>query len=88
MDIEELVKNIGQYADITTSFYKHYIDNPDLSFDKLLKDTLKSHSYKKKLNKIILRKSYMTLIEKGILELDSDLIKLLIKVLLSLLSFA
>jgi ELP3 family radical SAM enzyme/protein acetyltransferase len=79
MDIEELIKNIDQYADITIAFYKHYIDNPDLSFDKLLKNTLKTHSYKKKLSKIILRKSYLTLIEKGILELNSDLIKLLIK---------
>ena len=79
MDIEELISNIDQYDEITKQFYNNYIKDKDLSFDKLLKNSLKQSSFKMNVNKIILRKSYLNLVEKNILKMDNDFLKLLIK---------
>lgn len=79
MDIEELISNIDQYDEITKKFYNNYIKDKELSFDKLLKNSLKQSSFKTNVNKIILRKSFLNLVEKKILKMDNDLLKLLIK---------
>ena len=47
MDIEELISNIDQYDEITKQFYNNYIKDKDLSFDKLLKNSLKQSSFSK-----------------------------------------
>jgi len=79
MDIEELISNIDQYDEITKQFYNNYIKDRELSFDKLLKKSLKLSSFKMNVNKIILRKSFLNLVEKNILKIDNDFLKLLIK---------
>jgi len=79
MDIEELISNIDQYDEITKQFYNNYIKERELSFDKLLKKSLKLSSFKMNVNKIILRKSFLNLVEKNILKIDNDFLKLLIK---------
>ena len=79
MDIEDLIKNINNYDEITKLFYENYLKNKNITFDKILKDTLKNKSFKLKLNKIILRKSFLKLIEKNILKLDEEFLKFLIK---------
>ena len=79
MDIEELISNIDQYDEITKQFYNNYVKDKELSFDKLLKNSLKQSSFKMNVNKIILRKSFLNLVEKKILKMDNDFLKLLIK---------
>ena len=79
MDIEDLIKNINNYDEITKLFYENYLKNKNITFDKILKDTLKNKSFKLKLNKIILRKSFLKLVEKNILKLDEEFLKFLIK---------
>ena len=79
MDIEELINNINNYDEITKSFYDNYLKNKNITFDKLLKDTLKNKSFKLNLNKIILRKSFLNLVQKDIFKLDKEFLKLLIK---------
>jgi ELP3 family radical SAM enzyme/protein acetyltransferase len=79
MDIEELISNIDQYDEITKQFYNNYVKDKELSFDKLLKKSLKQSSFKMNVNKIILRKSFLNLVEKKILKMDNDFLKLLIK---------
>ena len=79
MDIEDLIKNINDYDEITKSFYDNYLQNKNITFDKLLKDTLKNKSFKLNLNKIILRKSFLNLVQKDILKLDNEFLKFLIK---------
>ena len=79
MDIEELISNIDQYDEITKQFYNNYVKDKELSFDKLLKKSLKQSSFKMNVNKIILRKSFLNLVEKNILKIDNDFLKLLIK---------
>jgi len=77
MDIEELISNIDQYDEITKQFYNNYVKDKELSFDKLLKKSLKQSSFKMNVNKIILRKSFLNLVEKKILKMDNDFLKLL-----------
>ena len=79
MDIEDMTFNINKYDNITKSFYEHYLKNTEYSFNKLLKIVMKEYSFKEKLNKIILRKSYLNLVENNICKLDSDFLKFLIK---------
>ena len=79
MDIEELINNINDYDEITKSFYDNYLKNKNITFDKLLKNTLKNKSFKLNLNKIILRKSFLNLVEKDIFKLDEEFLKFLIK---------
>jgi len=74
-----MVSDISKYDNITKSFYDYYKNDHNLSFDKILKLVLKKHKFKDKLNKIILRKSYLNMVEQNILELDEDFMKSLIK---------
>ena len=80
MDIEEMISDIGKYDNITKLFYDYYKNDNNLSFDKILKLVLKKHKFKNKLNKIILRKSYLSMVEKGELNgVDDEFMKYLIK---------
>jgi len=36
MDLEDLAKNYEQFFDITRGFYKNYISNPKMTYDRLL----------------------------------------------------
>ena len=47
MDIEELINNINDYDEITKSFYNNYLQNKNITFDKLLKDTFPVKSTKR-----------------------------------------
>ena len=83
MEIEDLFKvdNIKNYDEFTKSFYHNYENNLTYTFDKLLKLTIKENkSYKnQKINKIILRESYLHLVKKDILPNNQSFSKFLIK---------
>ena len=56
IDLEDLATNYEQFYGITKTFHKNYISNPGMTYDRLIKMTLKE----KKLNmitKIELRKA-------------------------------
>ena len=78
MDLEDLAKNYEQFYDITREFYKNYICNPEMTYDRLLKLTLKSKKVNM-VNKIELRKAYFGLIEINRLPYDKKLDEMLVK---------
>ena len=78
MDLEDLAKNYEQFYDITREFYKNYICNPEMTYDRLLKLTLKSKKVNM-VNKIELRKAYFGLIEINELPYDKILDEMLVK---------
>ena len=77
-DIEDLISSIDKYNDITILYYKNYKKYPNKDFNFLRSKTLKNSVIKYNLNKIILRKSFLNLIEKNILKMDEMFLKTLI----------
>ena len=77
-DIEDLISSIDKYNDITMLYYKNYLKYPNKNFNFLRTKTLKNSVIQYNLNKIILRKSFLNLVEKNILNMDEIFLKTLI----------
>ena len=78
VDLEDLAINYEQFYDITRTFYNSYISNPNESYDRLLKISLRGHKVNM-ISKIELRKAYFSLIESDELPYIKDLDELLVK---------
>ena len=78
MDLEDLAINYKQFYGITREFYKNYVSNPEITYDRILKLSLKGHKMNM-VNKIELRKAYFSLIENNELPYDKSLDEMLVK---------
>ena len=78
IDLEDLAKNYEQFYDITRKFYNNYISNPEMTYDRLVKISLKGHKMNM-VNKIELRKAYFSLIDLNELPYNKELDEMLVK---------
>ena len=78
VDLEDLAINYEQFYDITRTFYNTYISDPNESYDRLIKISLRGHKVNM-ISKIELRKAYFSLIESDELPYIKDLDELLVK---------
>ena len=78
IDLEDLATNYEQFYDITKTFHKNYISNPDMTYDRLIKMTLKGNKMNM-VTKIELRKAYFGLMKIDELPYNQSLDEMLVK---------
>ena len=77
-DMEDLISSVEKYNEITMLYYQNYKNYPNKDFNFLRSKTLRNSVISYNLNKIILRKSFLNLVEKNILKMDEIFLKTLI----------
>ena len=82
MDIEDTLKqdNLKKYYDFTKSFHNIYNNYPDLSFNRLM--TLarsRNKNFKLNVNKMILRNTFLQMVNENIVKKDKNFLKILVK---------
>ena len=82
MDIEDTLNenNLEKYYDFTKSFHNIYLNNPDLSFNRLISlARSQNKSFKLNVNKIILRNTFLQMVNENLVEKDKNFLKILVK---------
>ena len=82
MDIEDTLNenNLEKYYDFTKSFHNIYLNNPDMSFNRLISlCRSQNKSFKLNVNKMILRATFLQLVKGNIVEKDKNFLKILVK---------
>ena len=82
MDIEDTLNenNLKKYYDFTKSFHNIYNNYPDLSFNRLINLTRSQNkSFKMNVNKIILRNTFLQMVDEKLVKKDKAFLKILVK---------
>ena len=82
MDIEDTLnsENLKKYYDFTKSFHNIYNNYPDLSFNRLINlARTQNKDFKLNVNKIILRNTFLQMVNENIVEKDKQFLKILVK---------
>ena len=82
MDIEDTLNenNLKKYYDFTKSFHNIYLNNPDMSFNRLISlSRSQNKSFKLNVNKMILRNTFLQMVKENLVEKDKNFLKIFVK---------